>query len=177
MLFFSFNPLSKKACEEGDDTCPCLVCSTRTNFYYPSCLTVLILRLNLYSVFVGVCSYIRTLLCRQGQAVFCFVFSQRGKTKFSAEVCVPPWEIMYYKTREKRAVGHRHRDKPGTERGRERKGRRGGWIIIEAGVDCSSMAGKCHTLRQRLSRSKLAHSQIWGAEVLNHPGLGTRVDR
>lgn len=104
-------------------------------------------------------------------------FSQRGKTKLSAEVCVPPWEIMYYKTREKRAVGCRDRDKPRTERGRERKGRRGGWIIIEAGVDCSSMAGKCHTLRQRLSRSKLAHSQIWGAEVLNHPGLGTRVDR
>lgn len=29
---------------------------------------------------------------------------------------------------------------------RERE-RRGGWIIIEAGVDCCSMADKCHTLR------------------------------
>lgn len=63
----------------------------------------------------------------------------------------------------------------------QRKGGRkrdmGGGLIIEARVDCSCMVHKCHNLRQRLSRSKLAHSQIWGAGVLNHHGLGARVDR
>lgn len=69
---------------------------------------------------------------------------------------------MYYKKRkEGRAGAGRDRDEPPTEKGGEKE----------------SMVHKCHNLRQRLSRSKLAHSQIWGAGVLNHHGLGARVDR
>lgn len=73
------------------------------------------------------------------------------------------------------AGGCRDRDKPQAERKRERDKR---WmVVIEEGVCCSSMADKCHTLRQGLSRSKLAHSQIWVAAVLNHPRLGAGFDR
>lgn len=68
-----------------------------------------------------------------------------------------------------------HKQRGRRERGRERDKR---WmVVIEEGVCCSSMADKCHTLRQGLSRSKLAHSQIWVAAVLNHPRLGAGFDR
>lgn len=66
------------------------------------------------------------------------------------------------------------------EEERERGGELGGWIIIEAGVCCSintGVTGKRHTLRQGLSGSELAHSQIWGAGVLNHPAPGATADR
>lgn len=47
-----------------------------------------------------------------GQTGAGMCFSQRGKTKLSSKVCVPLWEIVYYKTGEKRAVW---RAKAGTE--------------------------------------------------------------
>lgn len=72
-----------------------------------------------------------------------------------------------------------HKQRGRRERGREREteGEKRWMAVIEEGVCCSSTADKCHTLRQRLSRSKLAHSQIWVAAVLNHPRLGAGFDR
>lgn len=54
---------------------------------------------------------------------------------------------------------------------RQSSRQRGGSGIIEAGVDCSSITDERLNLRQRLSRNKLARSQILGAAVLHHPGL------
>lgn len=78
--------------------------------------------------------------------------------------------------REKGGWAGRGRDQAEAEERRERE-RNVGQFVIEEGVGCSSTADKCDTLRQGLSRSKLDHSQIWGAGVLNHPALGARVDR
>lgn len=44
-------------------------------------------------------------------------------------------------------------------------------------LSCSTRADKCNTPRQRLSRSNLAHTQVLGARVLNHPELVARFDR
>lgn len=65
----------------------------------------------------------------------------------------------------------------GRDQAEERRERNVGQFVIEEGVGCSTAADKCDTLRQGLSRSKLDHSQIWGAGVLNHPAFGARVDR
>lgn len=70
-----------------------------------------------------------------------------------------------------------HKQRGRRERGREREREKRWMVVIEEGVCCSRMADKCHTLRQGLSRSKLAHSQIWVAAVLNHPRLGAGFDR
>lgn len=78
--------------------------------------------------------------------------SQRGETKLSAEVCSLLRNCVLQAKKEKGLGGGRDREGEGGERERKvvrqrAKGRKRGvgGVIIEAGVDCSSMADECHT--------------------------------